>query len=575
MKKLLVLLIIIMAMASAFAKNSFVIPIESEFYDVIDTLYLLEGGAIPATSRPWSKAQAEQVLNYISANGVSDENAELYNSAKSILEKEDVKWTFDDGFALGLTAELFPEIYIHTNSEQFVSEEHWAYDFNDRNLFFRVIFEFGMDEFFYTFCDLSYSVDRNGEGNVVKYTEEELKHGIGALVDGELQGSSDYKNVNVIKSVKRYADTFSFNMPSASKYIDLTTPKRAFISFAGNKWSFMFGRERLNWGNSNVGNLIIDDHVDFHDLTRLQIFSDYFVYEWTNLLLDTNIFHIPVDDPEISIFMLHRLDFRPFKWLTFSISENLMYKTQMLNFGNLNPGNIFHNMDFRGIFNAIAFAEINITPVKGLNIYGQFALDQAKAPNEVSDQSDSYGILAGVEYTHKLGKGYMTENAEFVMTTPLLYRRDIVDFLTFHGYNTGDASAVMRPYYIGFPYGPDAMVLNLSVGYRHPEVYSLKLNLELLQKGEMTMLHSHNESGNNGDKAFLEDNKTPYGNKISQYLTLTLTGEYFFPEIANFIETSVETNISYVAAREIDKATKASSKERNDLQLAFAIKITL
>lgn len=569
MKKLLIIFTLLFSIFSISAKDAFVIPLESEFYDVIDTLYLREGAALPATARPWSKAQAEQVLGYLEKHGIEEENRELYASAKSILDKEDLKWTFDDGFSLGLTAELFPEMYIHTNTEDFNAEQHWAYDFNDRNLFFRLIFEFGMDDFFYTFCDLSYSVDRNGEDNVVFYTPEELKNGIGALVDNK----SEYMHVSVVKSAQRYANRFSMNIPTSTVHMDFATPKRAFIAFGGDKWSFMFGRERINWGNSNVGNFIIDDHVDFHDLTRMQIFSDYFVYEWTNLFLDTNIKNHTGSDPEQSIFMLHRLDFRPFKCLSFSVSENLMYKTNMINFGNLNPGYIYHNMNFRGIFNAIAYAEVNFTPINGLNIYGQYVLDQARAPNEDKTQSDSNGILAGIEYTHKLGAGYMTENIEFVRTSPLLYRRDIVDFLTFHAYETADLGAI-KPYYIGFPYGPDARVLNLSVGYRMPEVFNVKLNLELLEKGKMDMLNCHNDVNDNNKYASLKDNKTPTGEVIHQYLTLTLTGEYFLPELLSFLDASVETNLSYVAARDLHKETKEKSNERSDLQFAFAFKLS-
>lgn len=574
MKKLLIIFALLFSIFSISAKDAFVIPLESEFYDVIDTLYLREGAALPATARPWSKAQAEQVLGYLEKHGIEEENRELYQSALSLLDNEDLKWTFDDGFSLGLTAELFPEIYVHTNGEEFNAEEHWAYDFNDRNLFFRLIFEFGMDDFFYTFCDLSYNVDRNGEGGVVSYTPEELEHGIGAIVDGKYQGSDEYTYADIAKSVQRYADPFSFNMPSASKYIDFTTPKRAFIAFGGDKWSFMLGRERLNWGNSNVGNLIIDDHVDFHDLSRLQIFSDYFVYEWTNLFLDTNIANDSIGDKEYNIYMLHRLDFRPFEFFSFAISENLMFKGDIINIGKLNPGYIYHNFNYPIIFNAIAFAEVNLAPMKGMNIYGQYVLDQARAPNEDASQSDSNGILAGIEYTHKLGKGYMTENVELVRTSPLLYRRKNVDFLTFHGYDTHDAWGMIRPYYIGFPYGPDSRVINLSVGYRMPEVFNVKLNLELLEKGSMNMLTSHNESGNNADDAYLKDNKTPTGEVIHQYLTLTLTGEYFLPELLSFLDASVETNLSYVAARDLHKETKEKSNERSDLQFAFAFKLS-
>ena len=47
-------------MVNIFAGDAFIIPLNSSLYDVIDTLYLLEGKALPESSRPWSKAQAEK-----------------------------------------------------------------------------------------------------------------------------------------------------------------------------------------------------------------------------------------------------------------------------------------------------------------------------------------------------------------------------------------------------------------------------------------------------------------------------------------------------------------------------------
>ena len=305
-------------------------------------------------------------------------------------------------------------------------------------------------------------------------------------------------------------------------------------------------------------------------MTRVQVFSDYFTYEWTNLFLDTNR-SVYENDRYYHIFMLHRLDFRPFEKVTFGISENLMYKSKILNFGNFNPGFIYHNLSFRDIFNAIAVAELNITPIKGLNIYGQFALDQAKAPNEAVGQSDASAIMAGVEYAHRLGNGYLTENVEFIQTSPLLYRRDKVDFLASHHTDNHGATKV---YYIGFPYGGDSRVLNFSVSYNIPEVFKTKLNLELLEKGKMNVLHPHNDAGNNNEYANLLDNKTPSGNIINQYLTLTLSAEYFVPKFVDFIDASIETNLAYVAARKYNKTTKEYTEQKDDIQFALALKIT-
>ena len=51
--------------ANLFSVSSYVIPTDSEFYSVIDLLYVLESEALPNTSRPWSEAQAKKALSYL------------------------------------------------------------------------------------------------------------------------------------------------------------------------------------------------------------------------------------------------------------------------------------------------------------------------------------------------------------------------------------------------------------------------------------------------------------------------------------------------------------------------------
>ena len=50
------------------------------------------------------------------------------------------------------------------------------------------------------------------------------------------------------------------------------------------------------------------------------------------------------------------------------------------------------------MFNALAYLDINWTVLPGLEIYGQYALDQARAPHEGDSQSDASGFVAGFRY---------------------------------------------------------------------------------------------------------------------------------------------------------------------------------
>ena len=63
MRKLILCLLALLIPVLLFAYNGQkVIPLESEVYSAIDTLYLLEGKALPSTTRPWTVAEAELYL---------------------------------------------------------------------------------------------------------------------------------------------------------------------------------------------------------------------------------------------------------------------------------------------------------------------------------------------------------------------------------------------------------------------------------------------------------------------------------------------------------------------------------
>ncbi len=53
MKKAFVIVLLVLGSVSLFASNGQkVIPLESDVYDAIDALYIMEGKAVPSTTRP-------------------------------------------------------------------------------------------------------------------------------------------------------------------------------------------------------------------------------------------------------------------------------------------------------------------------------------------------------------------------------------------------------------------------------------------------------------------------------------------------------------------------------------------
>ena len=67
MKKAIVILLLLVTAVSLFATNGQkVIPLESDVYSAIDALYILEGKAVPSTTRPWTVAETKKILSKVS-----------------------------------------------------------------------------------------------------------------------------------------------------------------------------------------------------------------------------------------------------------------------------------------------------------------------------------------------------------------------------------------------------------------------------------------------------------------------------------------------------------------------------
>lgn len=589
MKKFIIATVLVLLTLPIWAVDAYIIPLSSPFYDIIDDLYALEGLGSPSDVRPYSAAEAEMFLTQVDDDSLIDYSKTLYDKAASIVE-ETVRWQFGDGFGLGARLGINPEVYMHINGEDFYNEEQWAYSYDDRKHFLELGLEFSVGDFFYTYADLMYTMGRYSEGATF-LSSEDFPSGIGALlplyeyeeqvitIDGESVPVLVPVPVEyfIVDSSPQYQNGLSSNIPLKSALFEFEWPKRAFVAFGGDMWTLQFGRERLDWGNSRVSNFIIDSHVGYHDVLRLSVFTDHFSYEWDNIFFQTAGRVDSSYDSGIRILMAHRLEFRPIRYISFAVSENVMYESPSLNLGYMNPGNIYHNLNNRQQFNAIASAELNLMPLRGLDIYAQAVLDQARAPNESASQGSAWGILAGVEYSFSPAEcGVFSLNVEFDYTSPLLYRRDGVDFLMFQRSVTMDidASTPLKLYYIGYRYGGDVALLHFGADWRFYDVTRVYLSADFALKGEMDMAYSHNVDGNNGEYPNYPGT-TPSGNLTTRFMVVTLGGEYEIPGLPDWMSLSLSSSLSLVGSQVHDSVSGTTSDGSFDVQASFALSLSL
>ena len=584
MKKIITLVLIaIIALSSAIAVeadnvDAYIIPLTSGIYDDIDALYLISGKSIPSTSRPWSYSEAELIFSKLDSEVIGDT---LYSAVKAELESYKPRWAVDEGFGLGLNLIINPEIYAHTNTKDFTIDTDWSYTYDERPVAANGTIDLAINDFFYSYSEFSFAISRYQQMGLEYFDPyTDYPSGIGAIVPApSTWGGKEINEVYIPKSSHLYKNKFSTNIPALVDVLDIdfTFPKRAIASIGGKNWNVLFGRERVNWGGSNIGNFTIDDHVGFHEVLRATAYTSKFKYDWTNLFIDS----IPKtnEEPEamrdhFKVMMNHRLEFRPSDKVSFAITESIMYYSKAFELQNFNPAYIYHQLNDRSMFNSLASAEVFVTPINGLNLYFEFGLDNATLPNEGTSQADANGFLLGAEYAMAIGNGYLEAAAEYAKTSPIMYRRDEVDFLMPQrcytlGADKGNSGSP-KLYYIGFPYGPDAQVIHFGTTYKVPSVFEIAFDANFVTKGEVTMFKSHNIGGDNSEKANLVG-KTPSGDKHIKAFELALSAKYEVPKFVNWLDMTINANLAYVGKKNYTVSTDTYSNDAKDIQFALGV----
>ena len=586
---------------SASISKSYVIPLQDEFYSDVYSLYSLLGVASPSYSQPWSGSEARLILDRICDKAKEyDSTYNIWNRLNEKLDDYTLDHNIKDGFSFDIGLNISPEVYIHTNSEDYVNDHDWYYGYEKRNMLADATIELGVKDFFYTYSELSFGKSRySSKGTEIYSHEEDFPSGIGAIVPSWKHVKELYMKengiineedlpedwyveyrytANVVKSSAAYSSFYNDNTPFWDFWnLAANFPTRAFVSFGDSNWNILFGKERVNWGRSIIGNFTIDSHVGYHDVARLSIYTDSFKYEWNNLFLETAPYVSEVDKKgpdDIKIMMNHRLEFRPVSCFSFVLAESIMYRSGILELQMFNPAYIYHQLNNRDLFNSLASLELYYTPLKGWDIYYQLGLDNGTIPGEGNSQANAIGMLLGSSYSFGLGNGYLKASVEGAYTTPMMYRRDGIDFLMLQRDYTFIylGSGTIKLNYIGFPYGSDATVAKAVVEYNIPNNIYSAFSVEFIRKGEINMFHTHNTEGNNDEKANIMGS-TPYGDKISYETTLTLDSKYYLPKSIKWMDSSIFSSISYKMRWEKEKSSGTKSQIKNDLQFAFGLSV--
>jgi hypothetical protein len=513
-----------------------IVPVDSEIYQAIKSLYIAQGLALPSTSGPWSEGELLLMLKRLDLSRLTGSALDAYN----FVEQELTATPRIAKFSIVQSLEL----HTHSNPESFLTEEDYIRPWNYQKPLVAFDFELFITDYMYNFFEFSlgssvyndqvdsatvkfydpetgqYRYNTSNSTPDDPWQESELKHGyIGSLQYGKAPVSSNFP---ILTSLNPYE-------------LDWNFPARAFLAVGGNGWGIAIGRDRLSWGPGESGNFMVGDHIQYHNNFRLTFFNESLKYMFsispfqsTDRYFSNDIYSSSDSDGAEGVwndpddrnpnrdsgslvgrnyhfFMAHRVEWRPQflkNKVNLVVTEGLMYHDTALDLSVFNPAYFMHNISRSQTTNSLLTAEADFSPFPFLNIYGQLAIDEMTFLNEpkpgedTSAMADAFGYMIGAQTSLPLWKGMFTASMEFVKTDPFLYLRSADphdDFAIQEAGQAGINFVVANRYdyiqnlykedFLGYRWGGDALVFNISAGFRVAGKWSIALNYFNMQHG--------------------------------------------------------------------------------------------
>ena len=461
MRKRIILLVILafVLITCIFSASLEVFELTHPVYELVETLYVMEGKASPMGAKPWTHADVKRLTDAVEPSGKI--SRDIRDMIQGYIKE-------DDGLIFNAVIE--PQLMIHTNEAYKERKSIAAADLLDRQ--FAVLgLGYRYKDNMALYMDTSLSV-----------TPSDVHH-----VNPDLSAGASHG--------KRISSSWGTNIPFLPDGLNIMNfPNNAYLALGNSAFRAVAGRGQVEWGNGVLGNMIIGNTLPYHDYLSLTFTgSDEFSYQ----LLTSFFSHSQNKENDsdrrplngIRFFLGHRFEFTLIKGkLQIVLNDSLMYQSEnnYLDLRLLNPLFFLHNGFMAGNSNSLASLEIEYSPIKNISIYGQFALDDYAVfgepkPGEDGGSADGLGAMLGIRgYIPAGNNGLWHGNAEFVYTSPYIYHRAMeyenrytreLYFVSSIRYMDGGQSYLER--YLSFPFGSDAIAGVLSIGYEKPGLFDV------------------------------------------------------------------------------------------------------
>lgn len=296
-----------------------------------------------------------------------------------------------------------------------------------------------------------------------------------------------------------------------SPYISLDSsfPYFSYLALDFGTQRFIIGRTKISWGYWDYPVAISPTSPYFNHITYEFLSSNWFSYTFhlisINPILTPEEYekqktHVPVNadnmDPysdRVKTLAAHRLEFKISDNLRWAIGELGLFGGKIPDVYSLNPVAIWHNLYNAAFINVIGNLQVSWTPIKGLNLFLDFALDDFAIPfTEKEDVKPSaYALSLGIIKTVKILDLDTLLEFSYSLTTKWVYNM-FVPYLKFDNRqlilsNFPTGARVIYSYPIGFKYGPDAQLFSLKLSLMREKLIG-EIEPFYLLKGPATIL---------------------------------------------------------------------------------------
>lgn len=502
-----------------------IIALDSEVYQDIDALYMMNGFAPPSYARPWSEDEIDHILSKLQPEKLTGPAKLAYENIQKKLSKKLLFGKEEKAFA-SISGTVNLEGFFKTNDDR----KEWVHGYEERLPLFDIPFEFWLWDHMYIDVDLS------------------IREAHDVLYDSDY----DYSNI-----------------PENIKYIDPSIPYRAFMSVGGRNWNVQMGRDKISWGNGETGNMVISDWADWYNFIKFTTYWKVLKFSFVYAGLES---YLTPEEKEFDkreqgdglvqgnyenfrerykAFLAHRLEARITDKFTMAATEGIIFGNKYPEFGNMNPVSIFHSVFAPEYSNVIFSLEADYAIFRGFDLYAQVAMDEMKLSIENSESArpTALGYMLGTRYLFPAGDGIVKLTLEGAYTDPYLYNRwhPLTRFTVRRRYwSYLDDGYLYLDKATGYRYGPDAVVGYLAGEYRIPSDLMLKADITLKYLGEkntslseITSYHTDKKTTPTGTVERELDIGLHADKVLSRHFSVG--GDMYYVNIDNFGNVSGET----------------------------------